>query len=667
MKKLTYRRLTMLFLLGFISFFAVKADIISPDGTIRVSIGLDKGKPYYQVYKFGDCIIEKSFLGFVLKNNDSFCTNFKMLSAINRKMDEQWAEPWGEESTVRNNFNETTYHLSETTGKQRKLDIIFRVFNDGLGFRYAFPKQENLKDFVIMDEITEFALTGQPQAWSIPSNHTNFFENLYKKAPVMKMDTACTPLTIEMSNGLYLAIHEANLTDYAGLNLCAKSGLNTLKADLTPWSTGEKVFAQAPFQSPWRTIIIAQKPGDLLLSRMMLNLNEPSKFKDTSWIEPGRYIGIWWGMHLTKYTWEQGPKHGATTENTKRYIDFAAKHGFSGVLVEGWNEGWNGDWTKNGNLFNFSKPYPDFDIQKIADYAAQKHVRIIGHHETGGAAKNYETQLDDAYKFCNKYGITIVKTGYVNPLLDNKELHSCQYSVRHYRKVIETAALYHISIDNHEPMTPTGLQRTFPNLLSQEGVRGQEYDAWSDDGGNPPEHTTIIPFTRGLAGPMDFTPGTFNFSNPAKPGTHVQTTLAKQLALAVILYSPVQMASDMIENYENNPAFEFITSCPTNWAKTLVPEAKIGDYTIIARKDRKSDNWFVGAITDENERELYLSCSFLDKGANYKAKIFKDGKGADYKTNPYPVDIESINVTSLTSLKLKLAAGGGAAIIISKQ
>ena len=666
MKKLTCRRIPIAFFLGFISFFGVKADVISPDGTIRATIGLDKGKPFYQVSKSGKPIIEKSFLGFVLKSKDCFCANFKLESTANRKVDEQWAEPWGEESTVRNNFNETTFHLVEATAKHRKLVIIFRVFNDGVGFRYAFPKQENLKDFVIMDEITEFALTGQPQAWSIPSNHTNFFENLYTKAPVSKMDTACTPLTIEMSCGLYLAIHEANLTDYAGLNLATKKGSNTLKADLTPWSTGEKVFAQTPFHSPWRTIIIASKPGDLLLSRMMLNLNEPSKIKDTSWIEPGRYIGIWWGMHLTNYTWGQSNKHGATTENTLRYIDFAAKHGFSGVLVEGWNVGWDGDWTKNGEIFNFSKPYPDFDIQKIADYAAQKHVRIIGHHETGGAAKNYENQLDDAYKFCNKYGISTVKTGYVNPLLDNKELHSCQYSVRHYRKVIETAARYHVSIDNHEPMTPTGLQRTYPNLLSQEGVRGQEYDAWSPDGGNPPCHTTIIPFTRGLAGPMDFTPGTFNFSNPAKPGTHVQTTLAKQLALNVVLYSPIQMASDMIENYENNPAFEFITSCPTNWAKTVVPDAKIGDYVVIARKDRKSDNWFVGGITNENAREITFQLSFLDKGAKYRAKIFRDGKGADYKTNPYPIIIESMDVTSDTNLTLSLAPGGGTAIMISK-
>lgn len=522
-------------------------------------------------------------------------------------------------------------------------------------------------DLVIMDELTEFALVGNPATWSIPTNHTNYYEHLYQKAPIANLDTVCTPLTMQMTDSLFLSIHEANLTDYASLNLIPERGTTTLKTDLTPWSTGEKVFATTPFVSPWRTIIIAKSAGDLMLSRLMLNLNEPCKIKDTSWLEPGRNIGIWWGMHLGNYTWEQGPKHGATTQNTMRYIDFAAKYGFSGVLVEGWNYGWDGNWSANGDKFNFTKAYPDFDIKKVTDYAANKGVRLIGHNETAGAIKNYENQMDSAFALYSKLGMRVVKTGYVNALFDNKERNCGQFGVRHYRKVLETAAKYKIIIDNHEPVMPTGLQRTYPNLMTQEGVRGQEYDAWSPDGGNPPEHTTIIPFTRGLAGPMDFTPGTFNFENPSNPNTHVRATLAKQLALSVILYTPLQMASDMIENYENNPAFEFITSCPTNWSKTIIPHAEIGDYITVARKDRNSENWFVGSITDENSRELTLSLNFLDKDSKYIAKIFSDGNNADYKTNPYPVDIRILEVDCMSKLNLKLAPGGGTAITITKQ
>jgi len=643
-----------------------KTVVTSPDGKIKVEAGIEDGKPFYKIEKGNKTIIEKSFLGFILKGNDAFNKDFGIESIESGSFSEKWNQPWGEEITVDNTYNEMTFHLAEKSGLKRKLILVFRVFNDGIGFRYEFPTQPNLNDFIIADETTEFALVGNPLTWSIPTNHTNYFEHLYKKAPVTSLDTVSTPLTMEVNDSLYLTIHEANLTDYAGLNLTPKQGSSTLKADLTPWSTGEKVFAKTPFKSPWRTVILANSPGGLMLSRIMLNLNEPSKISDTSWIQGGRFIGIWWGMHMGAYTWAQGPKHGATTANTIRYIDFAAKHGFQGVLVEGWNYGWDGDWSANGDQFNFTKAYPDFDIRMIADYAAKKKIKIIGHNETGGATKNYESQMDSAFAMYSKLGINCVKTGYVNPLLDHKEQHASQYGVRHYRKVIETAARYKIMIDNHEPMMPTGLQRTYPNLMSQEGVRGQEYDAWSPDGGNPPDHTTIIPFTRGLAGPMDFTPGTYKFENPAMPATHVHTTLAKQLALAVVLFSPVQMASDMIENYEGNPAFEFTTSCPTNWAKTVIPAAVIGDYLIVARKDRKSDNWFVGSITDENARKLSLPLTFLDKNTKYSARIFKDGRQANYKTNPYPLDIEVLEVTSGSTLQLNLAPGGGSAIIITK-
>lgn len=640
-----------------------RSDIVtSPDGKIKLQLGLsDNGRVYYTVNKSDILVFDKSFLGFTLK--DGSLDAGLIIKKINHSsFNETWEQPWGENLSVENNYNELKAEIEELNGLKRRFFIVFRVFNDGFGFRYEFPQQENLDEFIIMDELTEFALSDNNKTWSIPYN-AEFYEALYKSSPVSELDTVSTPLTVETTNGYCLSIHEANLTDYAAMNLYPiKDKKNVLQTYLSPWSSGEKVFMKAPHNTPWRTVIIADTPGDLLLSGLMLNLNEPCKIEDTSWIHPGRYVGIWWGMHMKKYTWEQGPEHGAKTENVIKYIDFAAKHNFEGVLVEGWNKGWE-DWK----TFDFTAPYSDFDISRITDYAAVKKVKLIGHHETGGNTKNYENQMDSAFAFYHKYGVNAVKTGYVGGLLDGKEMHSSQYGVRHYRKVIETAAKYQIMIDNHEPVMPTGLQRTYPNLMTQEAVRGQEWDAWSTDGGNPPEHTTIIPFTRGLAGPMDFTPVTFNFDNPVLPNTRVRTTLAKQLALFVILYSPMQMASDMIENYENNPdPFKFVTLCPTTWSKTIVPHAKIGEYITIARKDRDSENWFVGSITNSESRELSLDLKFLNRGDRYRVQLYKDGADADYKINPYSLDIENFEVTSDSILQIKMAPSGGVAIIFEK-
>lgn len=665
MRKILYLLVSLVFILTSCG-SKVENTVLSPDGSIKASIHLEDGEIFYKVEKNDKIVLDKSRLGFILKEGD-FNKNFAISNILHSSFEEVWDQPWGEETSVLNKYNEMIVELEEQSDLKRKLNIVFRIFNDGVGFRYEFPEQENLKDFVIMDELTEFALIDNHDSWSIPTHGTEYYEGVYTKKSVTELDTVHTPLTLEVKDGTHLAIHEANITDYPGMNLALQAGSTTLKADLTPWSTGEKVFVTTTRVSPWRTIIIGNTPGDLMLSRLMLNLNETCKIEDTSWIKPGRYIGIWWSMHMEKNTWFPGPKHGATTENTMKYIDFAAKHGFSGVLVEGWNKGWENNWVKEGYKFSFTEPYPDFDIEKITKYAAMHNVKLIGHHETGAASINYENQLENAYTFYQKYGVDVVKTGYVGALLDAKEKHSSQYGARHYRKVIETAAKYKIMIDNHEPMMPSGLQRTYPNLMTQEGVRGQEYDAWSPDGGNSPSHTTIIPFTRGLAGSMDFTPGTFKFENPAYPNTRVQTTLAKQLALSVIIYSPLQMASDMIENYENNPAFEFITSCPTNWAKTIVPQAKIGEYVTIARKDRDSDSWYLGSITNEQNRDIVLSFEFLDKGAIYKAKIFKDGEGAEYKSNPYPVEIMEQDITTESTLNIHLATSGGVAIILEKQ
>ncbi len=634
----------------------------SPDGRLVLTAGVKGGTPFYQVSRGSEPIILTSNLGFRL-NDNLLGSNMRLIGKSRDAQDEIWEQPWGEAREIRNHYNELKLRLCESKGLKRCLNIVFRVFNDGFGFRYEFPQQPNLKDFQIMDELTEFYLPWDAQAWSQKTNGTNYYEAVYTREPISQKDTVSTPVTMEVNDSLYLTIHEANLTDYASINLTPR-GTRLLTA-LTPWQSGVKVYASAPFRTPWRYVVIASKPGNLITSHIELNLNEPCKI-DTSWLDTGRYIGIWWGMHMTDYTWSQGPKHGATTENTKRYIDFAARHGFKGVLVEGWNEGWDGDWTRIGNHFNFSKAYPDYDLLGLQQYALSKGVRLIAHNETGGSSTNYERQLDAAFALYQRLGINSVKTGYVNPMLDGKELQHSQFGVRHYRKVVETAAKYHQMIVNHEGAMPTGLRRTYPNLVATECMRGQEYNAWSQDGGNPPYHEVILPFTRGLAGPMDFTPGIFNFNNKAVPTTHPQTTLAKQLSLYILLYTPWQMAADMIENYEYQPALSFIESCPTNWEETRVLDAKIGGYLVIARKDRESDRWFVGGATDEMARDLTLSFDFLDAGTRYRAIIYKDGEGADFRTNPYPMTVLQQDVTSATKLPIHLAPSGGFAIRIEK-
>lgn len=639
--------------------------ILSPDGKIEVTIQQLEGRINYSVKKEGKTILNDSRLGFIINKDENLSENFSVIKADTSEFDETWEQPWGESRLVRNNYNQLKLSFTQTSGDKRSLDICFRVFNDGVGFRYEFPNQPGLKDFEIASEITEFNLPQPAKAWWIPAYKEVYYESLTRYTSVAEMDTVCTPLTIETPTGKYLAIHEANLTDYAKMNLYPGKG-NKLICDLTPWrENGVKVYASAPSVTPWRTLVIAENINELVTSNLMLNLNEPCAINDVSWIKPGRYVGIWWEIHLGKYTWSSGEKHGATTQNTKQYIDFASDNGFSGVLVEGWNVGWDGDWTKNGEILDFTVAYPDFDIKEITSYAKQKGVELIGHHETAGMASHYEKQLDKSFDFYKNYGVHVVKTGYVNPFLDNKEFHDGQYAVRHYRKVIETAARYNIMIDNHEPVMPTGLQRTWPNLMTQEGVRGQEYDAWSNDGGNPPDHTTIIPFTRGLAGPMDFTPGTFDFANPTKPGTRVRTTIAKQLALYVVLYSPLQMASDAPENYKGTKGLDFIKSVPTTWEKTYVQDAKIGDYAIFARKERNSDNWFLGCITDESPRDLLIDFSFLEEGKTYIASFYTDGKEADWKSNPTSLETNEIEVDASKIIPVHLAPGGGCAIKVS--
>jgi alpha-glucosidase len=635
----------------------------SPDKTIKISFTLVDGRPQYSVTKNGKPVINPSAMGFIILHQADQSTRYKLLSAETDSADERWEQPWGESRYIKDKHNELIVHLAEEGGKKSLLDIQFRVFDDGVGFRYSFPEQKNGPDsVVILDELTRFTFPADQQVWWIPVHSENsYYESLYRKNHISETDTINTPATFETTDGLYLAIHEANLTDFASMTL-RKTGPGQYTSELVPWSNGIKVYAKTPFVSPWRTLIIGEKPGDLVTSTLMLNLNEPCRLDDISWIQPAKYIGIWWGMHLNKYTWGMGPKHGATTERVMKYIDFASENGFGGVLAEGWNEGWDGNWSEDGTKFSFTKSYPDFDLGTITSYAVIKNVRLTGHHETGGAVANYENQMEKAYALYYNYGVNTVKTGYVNKYLDGREWHDGQFGVRHYRKVVETAAKYRIMIDNHEPVKGTGLQRTYPNLMTQEGGRGQEYDAWSNDGGNPPSHTTLLPFTRMLAGPFDFTPGTFDFHYSVVKGTRVNTTLAKQLALYVIIFSPLQMASDLPENYAGKPAFEFIKKVPCTWSDTKVLNAEIGKYVTMARKDRNSEEWYIGSITNEDPRTLTINLAFLKDSVDYRAEIYADGEQADYKTNPDPVTISTKVVNSKMQLDLELAKGGGTAI-----
>ena len=630
MKKL----LSVVFMCLALSVVASAKDVkvSSPDGELTVTVGVDGGKAWYSVVRGTEAVINRSELGFVLKDGD-FKDNFKMGKVTRGTLDETWSQPWGEDAQVRNRYNEMRVTLQEKGGQKRQLGVVFRAFDDGVAFRYEFPRQRGLQDFVIMDEATEFALPTDAQAWSIPAL-TPYYEGIYTREPVSQKKNMSGPVALEVNDGLYMAIMDANLTDYSTMNFSHEG--TVLKADLVPWKNGDKVRVGDTRLSPWRAIIIGRTAADILLSRMPLNLNEPCKIQGTSWIKPTKYVGIWWALQKQRWTWSQGERHGATTENTKRYIDFAAKHGLGGVLVEGWNYGWDTDWTKHGDGFCFTKAYPDYDLQGLCKYARERGVRIIAHNETGGAAQNYEDQLEDAYRLYESLGINTVKTGYVNSHFYNGELQHSQWGIQHFRKVSETAARYHLMIVNHE------------------------------GGGNPPYHECILPFTRGLGGPMDFTPGIFEYRNDSVPGTRPQNTLAHQLAEYVVLYSPGHMAADQIENYEHQPAFKFIEEVPTNWECTLVPHASMGEYVTYVRQERGADNWYVGSVTDATARDLDLRLDFLGDGS-YMAIIYEDGPDADYRTNPYPMTISRKDVDRTSVLHLHLAPGGGAAIQIVKK
>ncbi len=645
-----------------INVLGVARDVVvsSPDGALTVTMGVDNGQAWYRVDRGSEPVIGRSALGLSIKDAD-LQGGVGMGKALRASLDETWSQPWGEDAQVRNHYNQVTVRLHERRGAKRYIDVVCRAYDDGVALRYEFPRQPGLQDFVIIDELTQFALPTDAPTWSIPAL-TPYYEGIYTREPVSRKGNMSGPVAIEAGDSLYLAIMDANLTDYATMNFSHDG--TVLKADLVPWQNGDKVRVGDTRVSPWRAIIIGRRPADILLSRLPLNLNEPCRIQDTSWIKPTKYVGIWWALQKQRWTWSQGPRHGATTDNTKRYIDFAARHGLGGVLVEGWNYGWDTDWTRHGDEFSFTKAYPDYDLEGLCRYAAERGVRIIAHNETGGAARNYEDQIEDAYRLYESLGINTVKTGYVNAHFYNGELQHSQWGIRHFRKVIETAASHRLMIVNHEGAMPSGLQRTWPNLIATESMRGQEYNAFDRQGGNPPYHECILPFTRGLGGPMDFTPGIFEYRNDSVPGTRPQTTLAHQLAEYVVIYSPGHMAADQIENYEHQPAFKFIEDVPTNWERTLVPHAAMGQYVTYVRQERGTDNWYVGSVTDDQARDLALSLDFLSPGKRYQAIVYEDGPDADYRDNPYPMTIRRLEVGSDTVLRLHLAPGGGAAIQI---
>ncbi|WP_329915518.1 glycoside hydrolase family 97 protein [Stenotrophomonas sepilia] len=645
------------------------ASVESPGKVLKVSLVLDGGTARYRVERLGDTVVEDSKLGFDLRDG-RLDRDFTLLGQQRHSVDDTWEQPWGERRLTRNHYNELTVQLAETTGSKRRLDVVFRVYDDGIGFRYVFPEQPNLREAIIDDELTEFAIAQDSTAWWIPAGEPIHYEYLYQRTPLREVPLVHTPMTLRSRDGLHVAIHEAALVDYAGMWLRRSEG-QRLRAQLSPSAEGWKVRRTLPFATPWRTLQIADRAGGLVESDLILNLNEPNALGDVSWVKPAKYLGVWWSMHLDNESWATGPKHAATTAKTKKVIDFAAAHGFRGVLVEGWNPGWDGNWVGNGYDFDFTRATPDFDIEALSAYGLNKGVHLIGHHETGCAIEHYEAQLGAALDLYARLGVDQFKTGYVcddgqvdrrnptgGPLW--REWHDGQFMARHHLKVVQEAARRHLSVNPHEPIKDTGLRRTYPNWISREGARGMEYNAWGQPP-NPPEHEVNLVFTRMLAGPMDYTPGILSLKG--RHGQAIPSTLARQLALYVVLYSPIQMAADLPEHYlQHREAFRFIEDVAVDWEQSRVLDGEVGDYVTIVRRDRNSRDWFLGSITDEHGRVLPVSLGFLEPGVRYRAEIYRDGEGADFRSNPFAFMRETREVTSADALTLVLAPGGGQAI-----
>jgi alpha-glucosidase len=640
-------------------------ELASPNGQNKIKFELVKNAPKYAVSHGKTEVITPSDMGFLLKGNENLSSDFEIKNVKNTSFDETWEQVWGEKKNIRNHYNQLSVELQQKNGNKRKLEIQFRAFDDGIAFRYVYPKQ-NVKDSIfIMDEKTTFNLKEDAKAWWIPANRENRDEYLFKDAPVSTLDTVLTPLTIESKSGLALSFHEANLVDFASMTLVNTTGTQ-LKSDLVPWADGVKVRVKDTFTSSWRTLQIGENPGDLITSYLILNLNEPNKLKNTSYFKPYKYFGIWWGMHIGKYTFWESEKQGATTKHAEEYIDFTAKEGFHHLLIEGWNKGWTPAWYENHmHMFSFTQSADNFDLEKVVEYGKKKDVELIGYHETGSNLINYLKQVDEGFALYKKLGMHSVKIGHVGSKLNMKENHFGQFGVNYFRYILEKAAQYDLAVLYHESIKDTGERRTFPNMVSREAARGQEYNAWSE--GNPPNHLTIIPFTRLLSGPMDFTPGIFDVEvKQGYPGKRVHGTAAQQLALYVTIYAPIQMMADLPENYEGKPALQFLKDVPTDWEDTKVLEGKIGEYITTARKDRNSADWYLGTITNEKARDVNVALSFLDPNATYEAQIYADAEGTDETHNPAEIAISKKTVKASDVLKLHLGGAGGTAIRFKK-
>ena len=674
----------------------------SPDKSLKLELFYENNGVYYSLYKNNKPIIDKSKLG-LMTDKFNFADNMQVLNVSKSTMDQEWTQVWGEQKIVRDYHNEVLIEVVESDSNL-KMNLRFRLFDDGLGFRYELIGQDGLDEYNIMNELTEFNFTEDSNSWWIPAYAYRRYEFLYANTLISEIsrdkfselveflngprigpEAVQTPFTTQRADGITIAVHEANLTNYSSMTLKA-SGSKNMSCDLIPWSDGIKVKAKGALNSPWRTIIVGDNPSEIVMSTLTLNLNEPNKLEDTSWIEPGKYIGLWWEMIGTNQSsWGSGPHHGAKTERVLDYLEFGSKYGFDGVLVEGWNLGWDENWccTGDGEDFRFYDPHPEFDNKKVAQVAEDLGIRLVGHHETGTQIANYESQMEKAFEYCKEHGIRVVKTGYVNDGSQNikrydkdgnlhMEWHHGQYMVEHFRKVLETSAKYEVSIVVHEPIKDTGLRRTYPNMVSREGARGQEFNGFMPiDYNNKPNHTTILPYTRLLSSPMDYTPGIFNLKEyrynshddrTINTNHQIPSTISKELALYVIIYAPIQMAADLPSNYEGHPAFQYILDVPTDWDNSIAINGEIGEYITMARKDVNSNDWYLGSITNEKPRNLTVSFSFLDPNKSYKATIYKDPKDGGWLAKPEEVVIEEKIVDYTTLYDMNIAPGGGQAI-----
>lgn len=639
-------------------------ELRSPDGRIVCTVKLKLGELTYAIKKDGKNILRTSGLGINLQGEQPLKQGLSIVRIQEKKTDETWTSIVGEQRVIRNNYTETAFYLAETADNGRLFTVRFRIFDDGVAFRYEIPPQPRFQRLIISDELTEFNVDSNSNAWRIPAYQPDRYEYNYEKRPVYALASSVhTPLTIETPLGHFLSIHEAALYNYGSMTLKLNAN-NCLQSDITPLSDGMRAYVDLPFNTPWRVIMIADSPIELVVNRDVLNLNEPPK-QDFTWVKPLKFIGIWWAMFVGEWTWAPGDRHGATTEHAKEYIDAAKRLNIDGVLMEGWNNGWEGDWLQNGASTDFLHPVSDLNLEEVANYARERGINLVGHHETVGFIDNYEAQMEEAYKYYSNLGINYIKPGYAGSMMTiqgRKEFHHSQAGVRHYQKALELAAKYHICLDVHEPIKGTGTERTWPNLLTREGARGQEYEG----GALSPSHATIIPFTRLLAGGMDYTSGIFDVTNAAK---RLASTLARQLAYYITIYSGMQMAADRPRFYEevNPSAYEFIRKVPVNWERTVPLLGKIGEYYVVARQDRNSDDWYIGGVTNEEAHRVRLSLDFLEEDQSYTAEIYRDSDTAHYRDNQLGITIEARRISRQDYLDIWMAPGGGFAVRIYKS